>query len=104
MLGRTTKSTILLTREFSFSGFNGTLPPGEYAVSEDEELVEGVSWLAYRRVATFIEVPAIGRKGMSSQMFKIDHDELTAVLEDDVRLDDLKLVPDPAIVFASGVN
>ncbi|WP_018688456.1 hypothetical protein [Ahrensia kielensis] len=86
MLGRTQKSTIRLAREFSISSFDGILPPGEYAISEDEELIEGISWLAYRRVATFIEVPAIGRTKMSSQMLKIDHDELTAIIEDDACL------------------
>lgn len=86
MLGRTKKSTIRLAREFSISSFDGILPPGEYAILEDEELIEGISWLAYRRVATFIEVPAIGRTKMSSQMIKIDHDELAAIIDDDTCL------------------
>jgi hypothetical protein len=34
-------------------------PPGDYAIDEDEELIDGLSWLAYQRVATFIHLPAI---------------------------------------------
>jgi hypothetical protein len=35
-------------------------PPGTYAVNADEELIEGLSFLAYRRVATtiYLDLPA----------------------------------------------
>lgn len=86
MFGRTKSSTVKLLGEFSFAGYKGTLPPGEYAVTEDEELIEGVSWLAYRRTGTYIQVPAIGRSGLSHQLFKIGPDELTAIVEHDAEL------------------
>lgn len=93
MLNRTKKFIFQLTKEFSFTGSNGILPPGKYSVTEDEVLIEGISWLTYRRIATYIEVPAIGSASMSSQILKIDHDELTAILQQDAAFEVEKTYP-----------
>lgn len=87
MSGRTKNSTVKLMSEFTFAEYEGTLPPGEYSLTENEELIEGVSWLAYRRTATYIQVPAIGRGGLSCQLFKIGQEELTAIVEHDAALE-----------------
>lgn len=39
-------------------GLEGKLPAGDYDIDHDEELIDGMSWLAWRRVATFIHLPA----------------------------------------------
>jgi hypothetical protein len=39
------------------------LPAGAYEVVTDEEAIEGLTFAAYRRVATMITVPAEGPRG-----------------------------------------
>ena len=53
------------------------LPAGDYRVVTDEELIEGVSFPAYRRIATMIFVPAQSHPG-SVEMVTIDPVDLQA--------------------------
>ena len=48
-----------------------------------EELIEGASWLAWRRVNTFIRLPAISAKRSTQQMVPIDQADLDAALAKD---------------------
>ena len=54
---RTTSRTITFARPFSLDGLDETQPAGTYTVQTDEEPIEGLSFLAYRRVATVIFLP-----------------------------------------------
>src|SRR4051812_38118632 len=54
---RTTSRTITFARPFSLVGLDETQPAGSYTVETDEEPIEGLSFLAYRRVATVIFLP-----------------------------------------------
>ena len=81
---RTKHTTVRFTATFSLSGVDEIQPPGDYAIDEDEELIDGLSWLAYRRVATFIHIPAISSTDrLRSQLVGIDHSELEAALRED---------------------
>jgi hypothetical protein len=81
---RTTKSTVTFKRPFSLSGFDGEQPAGSYSVETDEELLEGVSFPAYRRMATMMQLEAPARgSGGSVQVAVIDPDELAAALATD---------------------
>jgi hypothetical protein len=84
MMTRTTHRTIHFNSPASLDGLDRPLAPGAYEVTEDEELIEGLSWLAYRRVATFITIPATPGNGSSSRMLSIDAEALEAMLERDV--------------------
>ena len=81
MTTRTTKSTVIFTRPFNLSGFDGEQPAGSYSVETDEELLEGVSFPAYRRMATMMQfdAPSRGSAGIL-QVAVINPDELTAAL------------------------
>ncbi len=46
---RTTTKTVTFTQPFHFDSIDGVQPPGAYEVGTDEELIEDVSFLAYRR-------------------------------------------------------
>jgi hypothetical protein len=84
MTTRTTKSTVSFTRPFSLSGFDGEQPAGSYSVETDEELLDGVSFPAYRRMATMMQLdaPSRGSAGML-QVAVINPDELAAALAAD---------------------
>jgi hypothetical protein len=77
----TKRSIVHFAAPFSLKGIDGTQAPGDYEVDQDEEQIEGVSWLAYRRVGTFIHLPAIGSKSRTSMMVAVDPLELDAALE-----------------------
>ncbi len=62
-----------------------TATPGDYLVDQDEEPIESGSSLAWRRVATFIHLPAISKRATIQQMVPIDPAFLEAALERDQR-------------------
>ena len=50
---------VTFDRPFSLSAVDGVQPAGTYAVEIDEELMDGLSMLAYGRVATTIYLPLL---------------------------------------------
>lgn len=81
---RTTRSTITFRRPFYLKGVDRLLPPADYRVITDEELIEGPSFPAYRRVSTVIFVP--GPSGSAVEMVTIDPLDLQAAQERDAAL------------------
>jgi hypothetical protein len=61
---RTRNSLVVFSHPFELKGVDRTLPPGEYRVVTDEQLIEELSFPVYRRVSTTIFVP--GKSGTSS--------------------------------------
>lgn len=57
---RSRRETITFQHPFRIRGIDRLLPPGAYEVITDEEMIEGLSFPAYRRVATMIMVPVGG--------------------------------------------
>ena len=78
---RTSSMTVTFHRPFCVKGVDRLLPPGDYRVMTDEELIEGVSFLAYHRVATVIFVPA--PSGSAIEMVTIDPLDLRAAQDQD---------------------
>jgi hypothetical protein len=59
---RSRRETVTFRHPFRIRGIDRVLPAGAYEIITDEEMIEGLSFAAFRRVATMIEVPAeIGR-------------------------------------------
>ena len=81
MLTRTRDKTWTFSKPFMLQGVDRLLPAGDYRVSTDEELIDGLSFPAYRRVATMIFVP--DANGRSLEMLTIDPSELQAAQERD---------------------
>ena len=54
---RTTRKTVTFAPPFMLKGVDRILPAGDYRVLTDEELIEELSFPAYRRVSTMIFVP-----------------------------------------------
>lgn len=79
MFTRTKTRTVHFDAPFTLTGLDGPYPAGDYQVQDDEEQITGISWLAYRRVATVIEVAAGNRKSL----IHVVPSELDAALEKD---------------------
>lgn len=80
---RTTRTIVHFRAPFSIAGMDAVQAPGDYAVEHDEEQIEGLSRIAYRRVATLMHIPAIGAAAATSQVIALDPDDLRAALEKD---------------------
>jgi hypothetical protein len=80
---RTSKKTVTFRRPFVLGGFDEVLPAGAYSVETDEELLEGISFPAYRRVSTLIHLHAKPGQPGRSQTLTIDPNELDAALKRD---------------------
>ena len=72
---------LTFSKPFTLKGVDRPLPAGSYRVSTDEELIEGLSFPVYRRVATLIFAP--GRNLTSLEMLSIDPADLQAAQESD---------------------
>jgi hypothetical protein len=70
---------------FLLKGVDRLLPPGEYQVITDEELIDGLSFPVYRRVATMIQVPAQALPAVSVEMVTVDPLELRAAQDRDAQ-------------------
>lgn len=82
MTMRTRERTVTFRNAFVLEGIGYSLPPGDYRVNTDEELIEGISFPVYRRIATMIFVPGQMQRS-SIEMVTIDPAELTAALARD---------------------
>ncbi len=83
MTERITRTTVTFRHPFELAGVEGEQPAGTYAVETTEEPISGLSFLAYRRVSTTIEV-ASGQFGAASrQVANIEPPDLDAALKKD---------------------
>ena len=81
MTMRTIRRTITFLRPFYLKGVDRLLPPRDYDVVTDEELIEGLSFSAYHRVSTAMFVPA--PSGSAIEMVTIDPLDLQAAQDQD---------------------
>lgn len=68
---RSRREVVTFKHPFLIRGIDRLLPAGDYEVITDEETIEGLSFEAFRRVATMIMVPAEGARGLAMQMVSI---------------------------------
>jgi hypothetical protein len=82
MSTRTNRKTVQFSNPFSLDGVGRTLPAGGYEVVTDEELIEGLSFPVYRRVATMMLAPAQSCQG-TVEMLTIDPADLATAKDRD---------------------
>jgi hypothetical protein len=76
MTMRSRRETITFKHPFLIKGIDRVLPPGSYEVVTDEEMIEGLSFAAFRRVATTITVPAAPPRTLTMERISISPDDL----------------------------
>jgi hypothetical protein len=82
MTTRTSTNTVTFRHAFELKGVDRELPAGDYVVTTDEELIEGISFPVYRRVSTTIMVP--GERSRSTiELISIDPRDLRAARRKD---------------------
>jgi hypothetical protein len=75
---RTARESITFDHPFSLMAVDDLQPAGTYMIDIDEELIEGLSFLAYRRIATTIYLPLHQGNHGSVQAIRVDPQELAA--------------------------
>jgi hypothetical protein len=77
MTMRSRRETITFRHPFRIKGIDRQLPAGAYEVITDEEMIEGLSFASFRRVATMIMVPGAAPHASSMEMISISAIDLT---------------------------
>ncbi|MCJ7873454.1 hypothetical protein [Phaeobacter sp. J2-8] len=65
---RSTRSMVTFSNPFTLPGYPGELPAGDYEVLVEEELLQGLSFEAYRRTATYMTVRGKGAHAGRSEL------------------------------------
>jgi hypothetical protein len=80
---RVTHRVVTFLHAFTLEGVDGELPAGSYGIETIEEPIEGLSFLAYRRVSTTIALSSSGATTHSRQVVTIDPRDLDAAEKQD---------------------
>ena len=80
---RSTRSTVTFSNPFTMPGYSGDLPAGDYEVLVEEELLQGLSFEAYRRTATYMTVSSKGANRGRSELRAITESDLKEALRRD---------------------
>ena len=83
MTMRSRRETITFRHPFRIKGIDRQLQAGAYEVITDEEMIEGLSFASFRRVATMIMVPGAAPRSASMEMISISATDLTDAQRDD---------------------
>jgi hypothetical protein len=83
MTVRSSHKAVTFNRPFSLSAIDQVQAAGTYTVETEEELLPGVSFPAWRRIATVIFLPLRSGGAFLEQMVSIDPLELEAAQERD---------------------
>jgi hypothetical protein len=83
MTVRTTETTVTFKRPFSLPELDYPQPAGTYRVTTDEEEISGLSFVAFRRIATMLRLPSLATGGGQEETVYIDANELSAALTAD---------------------
>ncbi len=74
---------VTFQHSFTLKGVEGTVPPGTYRLETEEEEIDGLSFVARRRLATFLWLPLAGHGTGSSQSFRVEPKDLQEALRRD---------------------
>jgi hypothetical protein len=74
---RSRRETIVFKHPFRMASIERLLPAGAYEVVTDEEMIEGLSFPVFRRVATMMMIPAEAPNSSAVEMISIGSIELS---------------------------
>jgi hypothetical protein len=80
MTMRTTKSTVTFVRPFRLGEFGEQLPAGRYPIEVDEEMVDGMSFPAYQRTATMMQLMPDPQRPSVTEIAMVDPQQLEEAL------------------------
>lgn len=82
---RTTEQSVTLTRAFTITGVDAVQPAGTCLIEIDEEPIPGISFLAYRRIATRLRLAPDSERPGIVEIVTVDPAEIDALLQSGAR-------------------
>ena len=86
MLSKTSESIVTFHHPFSIGNAISNHPAGSFRVMKEEELIEGLSYTAYRAVSISLQMPAIGARGAVQQFVEVSGHDLDVALDADSQM------------------
>jgi hypothetical protein len=83
MTTRSRRETVHFKHSFRIGGVDRTLPAGAYEVVTDEEMIEGLSFPCFRRVATLMMIPGAAPRQSAMEMISISSVDLSDAQRED---------------------
>ncbi len=80
---RSRREMVHFRHPFRIKGIDRQLAPGAYEVITDEEMIEGLSFPSFRRVATMIVVPGAAPHVSTVEMITVSPADLSDARRDD---------------------
>lgn len=80
---RTSQRTLQFAHSFQLKNMDEARPAGSYLLETDEELLQELSFPAYRRVATRLLLPATPGSSILGEVIDVDPRDLDAAQERD---------------------
>lgn len=77
---RTSERVVEFTRPFRVNTQNDPLPPGSYTIRNTEEIIEGLSFLAWRRIRTQLETITPDTGSSTRRILDVDIEDIEAAL------------------------
>lgn len=97
MSTRSSKTKVTFSNPFSLPGYVGEMPAGEYEVLVEEELLQGLSFDAWRRTATYLTVRGRGRHAGRTELRAVSDSDMKAALSRDAAVTGLRHQSDAAV-------
>ena len=82
---RTIETMVMFRHPFVLTALETAQPAGTYRLVTEEEEIAGLSFVAFRRTATMLHLPALPATGATHQVVSVDPVEWAAVVEADGR-------------------
>ena len=86
MLSKTSESIVTFHHPFSIGNAISDHPAGSFRVVKEEELIEGLSFTAYRAVSICLQMPAIGALGAAQHFVDVSGHDLDVALDADSQM------------------
>jgi hypothetical protein len=80
---RSRRETVHFKHSFRIGGVDRLLPPGPYEIITDEEMIEGLSFPCFRRVATLMMIPGAAPRQSTTEMISISTVDLSNAQRED---------------------
>lgn len=83
---RSTIATVTFSSSFCLAGHEAPFPAGTYEVLSEDERLEGLSFEAFRRIATFLRITGTGLSAGRTELLPVSQQDLdAAVLADQAK-------------------
>ena len=90
MCERKSEKRINFAHSFVIKSHNETFPAGSYVLESYDELINGISFIAYRTLRTFLRISITKNGAVTRRIIEVDKAEIDAALLADTKAKTIK--------------